>query len=193
MRVGVHSGRVLSGLFGVKRARYALLGSTVAKTQRMESSGEPGETHISAATHALVADHRDFEFFCRGGARSKPLAPSGGAAAGGAGGAGDGAGSGASTPDALAEPTYFVRSGWQPGRPSAAESGAARGRPLDAAARGRRSSLAPAESAPMGSLGARPRTPLWRASLAMLAAHADGGGALPAPPRPLDELFWERI
>ena len=120
MRVGVHSGRVLSGLFGVKRARYALLGSTVAQAERMQATGNPGETHISAATHALVAGHRDFEFFCRGAGargaggseRSSPTARAGGADS-----------RSASPGAASTEPTYFVRSGWRPGRRGSVDTG----------------------------------------------------------------------
>ena len=42
MRVGIHSGRVVAGIVGVKGPRYHLFGQTVAYAEKMESHGVPG-------------------------------------------------------------------------------------------------------------------------------------------------------
>jgi class 3 adenylate cyclase len=60
VRIGVHTGPVIAGVIGVKKFTYDLWGATVNAASRMESHGEAGRIHVSAATHALLADRYSF-------------------------------------------------------------------------------------------------------------------------------------
>ena len=63
MRIGVHSGRVMSGVcVGAVRPRYTLFGEGITTALRMEESSEPGRTHASAATVDLLRMDPRFEF-----------------------------------------------------------------------------------------------------------------------------------
>ena len=62
MRVGVHSGQVVSGVVGVKKFQFDIWGDTVNIASRMQSNGEVQELNISGTTRDLIEDKFDFEF-----------------------------------------------------------------------------------------------------------------------------------
>lgn len=64
LRVGIHSGPVVSGLIGQKRAIFDLWGDTVNIASRMESQGVEGKIQVTEATKKLLEN--DFRFEERG-------------------------------------------------------------------------------------------------------------------------------
>lgn len=53
-RIGLHAGPVVAGVIGTERLQYDIWGDSVNVASRMESSGEPGRIHVSAAfAHSL--------------------------------------------------------------------------------------------------------------------------------------------
>ncbi len=56
LRIGIHTGPVITGVVGHKKLSFDIWGDTVNTASRMESSGEGGKVNISGTTHALVKD-----------------------------------------------------------------------------------------------------------------------------------------
>ncbi|GFH10753.1 guanylate cyclase domain-containing protein, partial [Haematococcus lacustris] len=73
MRIGIHSGPVLSGVIGKIRKRFCLVGHTVNCASRMESGGIPGRIQVSSSTHALLQHCSEFQWESRGPIEVKGL------------------------------------------------------------------------------------------------------------------------
>lgn len=56
MRIGVHSGMVLSGLLGLQKWQYDIWSRDCMKASSMEHHGVPGKVHVSSETMALIPD-----------------------------------------------------------------------------------------------------------------------------------------
>jgi class 3 adenylate cyclase len=61
IRVGVHTGPAVAGVIGESKFAYDIWGDTVNVASRMESHGEPGRVHISAAARARLGEGFDVE------------------------------------------------------------------------------------------------------------------------------------
>ena len=61
LRIGIHTGPVISGMVGRKKIAFDIWGDTVNIASRMESSGKAGEVNITGVTFQFV---RDF-FVCQ--------------------------------------------------------------------------------------------------------------------------------
>jgi hypothetical protein len=54
VRMGIHTGKVLSGVVGLKRPQFSLFGDTVNTSSRIQSTGEAGRIHLSSETYAVL-------------------------------------------------------------------------------------------------------------------------------------------
>ncbi len=64
IRIGIHTGTVVAGVVGKQKYTYDLWGDVVNIASRMESSGMPGEIHVTETVHLRLVD--DFSFESRG-------------------------------------------------------------------------------------------------------------------------------
>jgi adenylate cyclase len=60
VRIGINSGPVIAGVVGKKKYAYDLWGDTVNVAARMETSGAPGQIHLSDNTYRLISDKYNF-------------------------------------------------------------------------------------------------------------------------------------
>ncbi|XP_067012172.2 adenylate cyclase type 9 [Anabrus simplex] len=56
MRVGVHTGTVLCGIVGTRRFKFDVWSNDVTLANQMESTGRPGQVHISETTRSFLED-----------------------------------------------------------------------------------------------------------------------------------------
>ncbi|DAZ98689.1 TPA: hypothetical protein N0F65_008815 [Lagenidium giganteum] len=61
LRIGIHSGRVISGLVGMKKQQFSLFGDTVNTASRMQSTGITGRCQVSQGTYKKLVGHFAFE------------------------------------------------------------------------------------------------------------------------------------
>lgn len=61
MRIGVHSGNILSGIIGTAKWQYDIWSKDVNIASRMEQTGMPGRVHISKKSLDFVEDYYEFE------------------------------------------------------------------------------------------------------------------------------------
>lgn len=61
MRVGRHTGKVISGVVGKERMQFDVFGDNVNIASRLETSSEPGRITVSRGTYELVKDLFVFE------------------------------------------------------------------------------------------------------------------------------------
>ena len=62
LRLGIHTGPLVTGVVGKKKFAYDIWGDTVNTASRMESSGEPGMLNISESTYKVIEPYFDCEF-----------------------------------------------------------------------------------------------------------------------------------
>ena len=62
IRVGIHSGKVVAGIVGVRKFAYDIWGDTVNTAARMEQNSTPGKINISQTTYDLLKDSYTCEY-----------------------------------------------------------------------------------------------------------------------------------
>ena len=71
MRIGIHTGPVVSGVVGTKKFAYDIWGDTVNTAARIQQNSEPGKVNISRATYNLIEGKFNCTFRGRIGAKNK--------------------------------------------------------------------------------------------------------------------------
>jgi class 3 adenylate cyclase len=71
VRIGIHSGPVVSGVVGLKKFAFDIWGDTVNTASRLESECESSKINISNATYQLVKDQFECEYRGRLKAKNK--------------------------------------------------------------------------------------------------------------------------
>jgi class 3 adenylate cyclase len=69
LRLGIHTGSVISGVVGKNKFAFDIWGDAVNTAARMESSGEVMKVNVSGSTYELIKDH--FECSPRGKIKAK--------------------------------------------------------------------------------------------------------------------------
>jgi class 3 adenylate cyclase/ligand-binding sensor domain-containing protein len=62
LRIGIHTGSLISGVVGKKKFAYDIWGDTVNTASRLESSGEVGMVNVSEITYEAIKDYFECEF-----------------------------------------------------------------------------------------------------------------------------------
>ncbi|KAH9631463.1 hypothetical protein HF086_004624 [Spodoptera exigua] len=57
MRIGVHSGKILSGLIGIRKWQFDVWSKDVTIANKMESTGKAGKVHVTKQTLELLLDY----------------------------------------------------------------------------------------------------------------------------------------
>jgi len=60
IRIGIHSGKVVGGIVGVRKYIYDVFGDTINTASRMESHSEPMRINVSETTYGIIHDYFRF-------------------------------------------------------------------------------------------------------------------------------------
>jgi adenylate cyclase len=63
IRIGLHKGRVIAGIVGIKKFAFDIWENTVNIASRMESTSEPGKINVSGETYKLIKADFNCEYW----------------------------------------------------------------------------------------------------------------------------------